>query len=297
MSRYLVSSALLTLVPAALAAQQPAAVPLKHAAQPTTAAISPADLMSRLYIFADDSMQGRETGTVGHLKSTAWIASELKRLGVQSAGDEGSYFQDVPMIRRAFDPASTITVGATTLRGGTDFIAQTRGALPSLDGAGVVFGGTAGDTTSYPSRDQIRGNIVVLKAGAGGGGFAARGGAGGAGRAQAALRALSDAVAIATVTDNLTPALVQAATQPREGDVMMKPSDATPGGQLTLTITRSAAEALLGSSLDAATKGQAASWLPDRRSARIWRRWFRSWAASRVTKSRTDWRPRVACVP
>jgi hypothetical protein len=257
MSRYLVSSALLTLVPAALAAQQPAALPLKHAAQPTTAAISPADLMSRLYIFADDSMQGRETGTVGHLKSTAWIASELKRLGVQSAGDEGSYFQDVPMIRRAFDPASTITVGATTLRGGTDFIAQTRGALPSLDGAGVVFGGTAGDTTSYPSRDQIRGNIVVLKAGAGGGGFAARGGAGGAGRAQAALRALSDAVAIATVTDNLTPALVQAATQPREGDVMMKPRDATPGGQLTLTITRSAAEALLGSSLDAATKGQA----------------------------------------
>src|SRR6476469_2312000 len=113
----------LVALPAALAAQQPTALPLKHAAKPTTAAISAADLMTRLYIFADDTMQGRETGTVGHLTSTAYIAGELKRLGLQPAGDEGSYFQDVPMIRRAFDPASTITVDGKTLRGGTDFIA------------------------------------------------------------------------------------------------------------------------------------------------------------------------------
>src|SRR5215471_15481912 len=133
-------------IPGALSAQQ-RPLPLKHAPQPTTAAISAADLMTRLYIFADDSMQGRETGTVGHLKSTAYIASELKRLGIQPGGDEGSYFQEVPMVRRAFDPASTIAVNGTTLHGGTDFIAQSRGAIPSLSGASVVFGGTAGDTT------------------------------------------------------------------------------------------------------------------------------------------------------
>ena len=46
-------------LPAALAAQQPTTLPLKHAAKPTTPAISAADLMTRLYIFADDSMQGR----------------------------------------------------------------------------------------------------------------------------------------------------------------------------------------------------------------------------------------------
>src|SRR4030095_722188 len=112
--------------------------------------------MTRLYIFADDSMQGRETGTAGHLKSSAYIASELNRVGCQPGGDEGSYSQDVPMIRRSFDPASPITVGGTTLRGGTDFIAQTRGALPTLNGTGVVFGGTAGDTTSFPSREEVR---------------------------------------------------------------------------------------------------------------------------------------------
>ena len=33
--------------------------PEKHAPQPTSQAITPGDLMTRLYIFADDSMQGR----------------------------------------------------------------------------------------------------------------------------------------------------------------------------------------------------------------------------------------------
>ena len=253
-NRHVILGALAVSMPAMITAQQPAQLPLKHGAQPTTAAISASDLMSRLYVFADDSMQGRETGTIGHLKSTAYIASELKRLGLQPGGDEGSYFQDVPMVRRAFDPASTISVGGTTLRGGTDFIAQTRGAIPALNGASVIFGGTAGDTTTFPSRDQLRGKIVILKAAPGGVGG---GRGGGGGRGQAALRGLSDAVAVATITDELTPAAVRAATNPREGDVMMKRTDTTPGGQLTLTITRNAAEALLGTSVDAATKGQA----------------------------------------
>jgi hypothetical protein len=255
--RHVLGFALLAL-PAALTAQQPQALPLKHAPQPTTGAISAADLMTRLYIFADDSMQGRETGTVGHIKSTAYIASELKRLGLQPGGDEGSFFQDVPMIRRSFDPASTITVGGTTLRGGIDFIAQTRGASPSLDGASVIFGGIAGDTTTYPSRDQIDGKIVVLKLplGAGGGGRGAVGGAGGGRGLLVAMRPLTDALAVVTVTEALSPAQVQAATHPRDGDVMMKRTDATPGGQLTLTVTRSAAEALLGGCSDEGTSWQ-----------------------------------------
>jgi hypothetical protein len=255
--RFVPVAALAAAFPTAIAAQQQRALPLKHAPQPTTAAISAADLMTRLYIFADDSMQGRETGTVGHVKSTAYIASELKRLGLQPGGEEGSYFQDVPMVRRAFDPASTMTVDGKTLRGGTDFIAQSRGAIPSLSGASVVFGGTAGDTMGLPSRDQIAGRIVVLKSAPGGGFGGGRPGGGGGRGGFAALRALSDAAAIVMVTDALSSAAVQAATHPREGDVMMKPTGNAPGGQLTITMTRAGAEALLGTSVDAATKGQA----------------------------------------
>ena len=42
--------------------------PLKHRPKPTSPEISPADLMTRLYIFADDSMLGREAGTEGNVR-------------------------------------------------------------------------------------------------------------------------------------------------------------------------------------------------------------------------------------
>src|SRR3954467_12642807 len=65
----------------------PAHLPMKHAAEPTVPAITPRDLMTRLYIFADDSMGGRAAGTIWNDKGTNYIASEVKRLGLVPAGD------------------------------------------------------------------------------------------------------------------------------------------------------------------------------------------------------------------
>src|SRR6476661_2835987 len=176
------AATLVAAAPAVLAAQNGSSLPLKHAPQPTSADISAADLMTRLYIFADDSMMGRETGTRGHLMSTAYIANELTRLGLKPAGDNGTFFQNVPMIRRAFDEKSTIAVGSTTLHGGTDFIATAAtGVVPSLGTLDVVFGGRAGDTTGALAPDQMRGKLLLqYPAQRGGrGGFGGRGGRGG----------------------------------------------------------------------------------------------------------------------
>jgi len=90
-------------------------LPLKHAAKPTHPEITAEDLMSRLYIYADDSMQGREAGQLGNFKATTYIAAEAKRMGLVPAGDSGTYFQTVPYKQRAFDTASSITVGGATL--------------------------------------------------------------------------------------------------------------------------------------------------------------------------------------
>ncbi|MFM2140966.1 MAG: hypothetical protein RLZZ25_1231, partial [Gemmatimonadota bacterium] len=54
---------------------------------PTAAAITVKDLQVRLYQFADDSMQGRQVGRYGNKKGTDYIAAELKRLGIQPAGE------------------------------------------------------------------------------------------------------------------------------------------------------------------------------------------------------------------
>ena len=82
----------LVIVPTIAAAQSARPLPLKRRARPTTAAITENDLMSRLYVFADDSMMGREAGTPGAMKGTAYIAAELKRIGLTPAGENGGYF-------------------------------------------------------------------------------------------------------------------------------------------------------------------------------------------------------------
>jgi len=243
-------------LPAALAAQEQQ-LPLKHKPQPTTAAISASDLMTRLYIFSDDSMQGRETGTVGHLKSTAYIAGQVKALGLKPAGDHGTYFQNLPVFQRSLDPASTIAVAGTRLKAFTDFVVSPgRGGDPrSIDGAQVIFGGEQGDTVAQLTADQVRGRLVVLTARPGGRG---RGrGFGGFGRGRGGANPLADAAGIATVeTGEAWDAAVKAA-RPRAGNVIFKNPDAAPLPEqaATLTIDEHAAEVLLGMPVARATKG------------------------------------------
>ena len=87
-------------------------------------------------------MEGRETGTVGHLKSTEYIARELKRLGVEPAGDSGTYFQNVPLVNRPFDvAASSLTPeGGATLKAGVDFVPSAfRGMPRAFESAQVSY--------------------------------------------------------------------------------------------------------------------------------------------------------------
>ena len=61
----------------------------------TSGDISASDLRTRLYIYADDSMMGRETGTIGNMKATNYIAGEVKRMGLEPGGEDGTYFQEI----------------------------------------------------------------------------------------------------------------------------------------------------------------------------------------------------------
>jgi hypothetical protein len=157
--------------------------PEKHAPQPTTQAITPGDLETRLYIFADDSMQGRQFGRIGNMKGTNYIANEVKRLGLQPAGDNGTYFQRLPLELRHFTDKSTMTVDGATLKFNTDFVPNPTPKAPkAIQNAQVIFGGVAGDSTSSISPDQAAGKFVILLPAANaGGGRGGRGGGGGGG--------------------------------------------------------------------------------------------------------------------
>ena len=157
-------------LPLPLAAQASAAnaargeLPLKLAPRPTSPAISAADLMTRLYIFADDSMMGRQVGTEYNLKGTDYIAREVQRFGLQPAGENGTYFQNIPLYVYTVDSAATsLKAGGKTLAYGVDYLPISRTERRvSLDGVPVVYGGSTVDSTTWISADAAKGKVVVL---------------------------------------------------------------------------------------------------------------------------------------
>lgn len=143
----------------------PAELPRTHAPKPTTPAITPADLMTRLYIFADDSMQGRETGTEGNRRGLRYIEGELKRLGLTPMGDNGTFLQAVPLVKRGWNSDFTARVEGTPLVAWSDVAPlPMRGAKPrSIDGAVVIYGGTAEEAAKVITAEQAAGKIIVIK--------------------------------------------------------------------------------------------------------------------------------------
>jgi hypothetical protein len=132
----------------------------------TTAEISPADLRTRISIFADDSMQGRRTGTPGNAKGNAYIAAELGRLGLTPAGDSGSFLQRVPLLRYRVDSArATLRAGSGALALWEYYPYQPDFRLPvrPVSGAPVVYIGGASDTAAVPPRDSLRGKVVLVR--------------------------------------------------------------------------------------------------------------------------------------
>ena len=171
------STALILLVAGCATAGTTVAAPVSpvgemrtHTPVPTVGAITAGDAMTRLYIFADDSMLGREAGTLGNVKGTNYIAAEMQRMGLEPGGENGTYFQTVPVVISRIDSLRTISVNGASLRLGTDVLPLYPGtagrAVPlgertrSLNGVQVVWGGELGGQLISPA--AAAGKLVVF---------------------------------------------------------------------------------------------------------------------------------------
>ena len=251
---------MLLLVPAALAAQgkpqpKPAADPwaallrpTTHTPTPTTAAITAADLKTRLFGFAADSMQGRRTGTEGNYKGVEYIAREAGRMGLLPAGQDATFFQTVslPIQRRVFDSTSTISVGGAPLVPWVDFLPRDPGVTPlPLDGIQVVFGGHWTDSNSVITAAQAAGKFVVITSSATGPGNPQ----GIPSRPEVTAR-FKTAAGIAVVgLEAFPPATLQQYRTPGIGVASDRRAP------VYMYVTRSAAQRLLGAPLEGATAG------------------------------------------
>jgi hypothetical protein len=218
-------------------------LPLKLAPRPTTAAITPADLMTRLYIFADDSMMGRQVGTVYNLKGTAYIEREVRRMGLVPAGTDG-YFQNLPLYTYSTDSASVVQAAGQTLALGTDYLPYPQNETRlSLDASPVVYGGSLADSSTWISGDAAAGKIVVLSVPTTTSPLRAPG---------TARFARAAAVAVVSL-DRFTPQVTRFITR----RTALKPDDAPPAGPTTIFITPRVAGLLFSSPLENVAPGTA----------------------------------------
>ena len=234
-----------------------APLPLKYKGGATVPAITPCDLMTRLYIYADDSLMGRRVGTSDNLRATAYIEREVRRLGLKPAGDSGGYFQYLPVIERKLDSSSTISVAGHLYNLGAGFSAGVQRAS-QVAATPVVFGGTVNDTTDVLSPDSVRGKLLALKVPAGGLGFGRR-----VRRPfspqreayEAMISASAGVLQIANETAAARPAFGGFATRGGPSPTFEDPTEARSPTPPSLTIQRNVAEEIFGAPVDQVAKG------------------------------------------
>lgn len=133
-------------------------------------------------------MAGRRIGEPMNYKGTAYIAAEFKRFGLKPAGDNGTFFQDLPYGPIGFDSTAVkLAVGSTSFKARADFVPMAPAANNGVNGKGefngvqTVFAGRMGEPTPLDPA-AFKGKIAVfLAALPAGGGNGRGGGAGGGG--------------------------------------------------------------------------------------------------------------------
>ncbi len=140
------------------------------------APLGQAGFMADLRFLADDRLEGRATGTRGHELAALYVAARLEALGLEPAGSDGGFFQQVPLrsasliesqsrfeLRRGHDQEA--------LRYGEDFVLlpNFHGAQRSVE-ASIVFAGFCVTAPELKHDDlaglDVRGRIVACLFGA-----------------------------------------------------------------------------------------------------------------------------------
>jgi Zn-dependent M28 family amino/carboxypeptidase len=109
--------------------------------------ISAEDFAAHIRVLASDEFGGRKPGSEGEEKTVSYLRDQFQRLGLQP-GNNGSYFQTVPMIETIADLARTsmsIKVGdkVNAMRFGDDMVVGTRRGVADghIGNAPMVFVG------------------------------------------------------------------------------------------------------------------------------------------------------------
>ncbi len=131
--------------------------------------ITEADLQRDLSIFADDSFRGRKAGTPDAVRAARFLAAQAAAIGLEPAGDSGTFLQRVPLVREYLGRASRVTITGAS---GTVRLAIGPRLLPvlslgedvpapKLDAEGDLLFGGYGLAADLAGR-SVSGKVVVF---------------------------------------------------------------------------------------------------------------------------------------
>lgn len=134
--------------------------------------ITAAQMRNYLEFIASDELEGRDTPSRGLDIAAMYIADHLRQWGVKPAGENGTYFQRLPLRRHKIDSANTkLEINGQTFNYGEDFLAS--GTAGSVSGELVFVGSGWFIKSNNPNpyqgldvRDKIVVNTNVFPAGA-----------------------------------------------------------------------------------------------------------------------------------
>ena len=92
-------------------------------------------LRAHLEFLSSDLLEGRAPGTRGGELAAEYVAAQFRRLGLEPAGDSGTYFHRVPIIALTPNPSLAVSIAGSpsrTLRYRDDYVLWSMRNEPSF---------------------------------------------------------------------------------------------------------------------------------------------------------------------
>jgi len=97
-------------------------------------------LKEKLYIYASDEFEGRETGAVGQKIAVEYLKEVYKKLGIKAAKLDGDYFQNVPLVV-VKPPKVTIKSDNNSFEYYQDFVSVTDAKTAVINSQDIILVG------------------------------------------------------------------------------------------------------------------------------------------------------------
>lgn len=130
--------------------------------------IAPAAIRAHDQLLSSDAFHGRGPGQIGEAPTLDYVAKQFAAAGLEPAGPNGSWLQDVPMIRfERMAASASLHAGGTamTLSPGKEMaVAPSGDGVVRIDNAPMVFGGYGVSGRGFDpfAGVDVRGKVVVV---------------------------------------------------------------------------------------------------------------------------------------